>query len=158
MSTTRERPPTSAHLQRGERCVSRRVGQAFIENVLRGLPVTINGDGSDALDFTYIRDLVDGLILCIARPEARNQVFNVTYGDARSLNQMAEILREHFPKIEVKYHPRDQLMPERGTLSVDKARRLLGYAPAYPLEHGFVGYLDWYKSVAAKNPQLLRPQ
>ena len=94
----------------------------------------------------------------VARPEARNQVFNVTYGGARSLNQMAEILREHFPKIEVKYHPRDQLMPERGTLSVDKARRLLGYAPAYPLERGFVGYLDWYKSIAAKNPQLLRPQ
>ena len=140
----------------GERCVSRRVGQAFIENVLRGLPVTINGDGSDALDFTYIRDLVDGLILCITRPEARNQVFNVTYGGARSLNQMAAILREHFPQLEIKHHPRDQLMPERGTLSVDKARRLLGYAPAYPLERGFVGYLDWYKSLAAKNPQLLR--
>lgn len=142
----------------GERCVSRRVGQAFIENVLRGLPVTINGDGSDELDFTYIRDLIEGLILCIVKPEARNQVFNLTYGGARSLNQMAAILREHFPQIEVKHNPRDQLMPERGTLSVDKARRLLGYAPAYPLERGFVGYLDWYKAIAAKNPQLLRPQ
>jgi nucleoside-diphosphate-sugar epimerase len=67
-------------------------------------------------------------------------------------------LRAHSPQIEVKHNPRDQLMPERGTLSVDKARRLLGYAPAYPLERGFVGYLDWYKTIAAKNPQLLRPQ
>src|SRR5258708_7615433 len=142
----------------GERCVSRRVRQAFIQNVLRGLPLTINGHGSDALDFTYIRDLVDGLILCITPPEARNQVFNVTYGGARSLNQMAAPLREHFPKIEVAPHPRAQLMPERGTLSVEKARRLLGYAPAYPLDRGFVGYLEWYKAIAAKNPQLLRPQ
>ena len=142
----------------GERCVSRRVGQAFIENVLRGLPLTMNGDGTDKLDFTYIRDLVEGLILCISQPQARNQVFNLTYGGARSLNQMAEILRAHFPQIDVKHNPRDQLMPERGTLSVDKARRLLGYAPAYPLERGFVGYLDWYKTIAAKNPQLLRPQ
>lgn len=142
----------------GERCVSRRVGQAFIENVLRGLPVTINGDGSDKLDFTYIRDLVEGLILCMVKPEARNQVFNLTYGSARSLNQMAAILREHFPQIEVKHHPRDQLMPERGTLSVEKARLLLGYEPSYPLERGFVGYLEWYKLMAAKHPRLVRPQ
>lgn len=142
----------------GERCVSRRVGQAFIENVLRGLPVTINGDGTDKLDFTYIRDLVEGLILCMTRPEAKNQIFNLTYGGARSLNQMAAIIREHFPNVEVKHNPRDQLMPERGTLSVDKARRLLGYAPAYPLERGFVGYLDWYKGIAAEHPELLRAQ
>ena len=142
----------------GERCVSRRVGQAFIENVLRGLPVTINGDGTDKLDFTYIRDLVEGLILCMTRPEAKNQIFNLTYGGARSLNQMAAIIREHFPNVEVKHNPRDQLMPERGTLSVDKARRLLGYAPAYPLERGFVGYLDWYSGIAAEHPELLRAQ
>ena len=51
----------------GERCVSRRVGQAFIENALRGLDVTINGDGSDCLDFTYIDDLVQGIVLCMGR-------------------------------------------------------------------------------------------
>lgn len=142
----------------GERCVSRRVGQAFIENVLRGMPLTINGDGSDKLDFTYIRDLVEGLILSMTRPEAKNQIFNLTYGGARSINQMAEIIREHFPQTEIKYHPRDKLMPERGTLSVEKARRLLGYAPAYPLERGFVGYVDWYKRIAAEHPELLRAQ
>src|SRR5262249_35078113 len=110
----------------GERCVSRRVGQSFIENALRGLPLTVNGDGTDALDFTYIGDLIDGLMLCIVRPEADNQIYNLTYGGARSLNQMIEIMREEFPGIEVKYHPRDSLMPERGTLSVDKARKRLG--------------------------------
>lgn len=142
----------------GERCVSRRVGQAFIENVLRGMPLTINGDGSDKLDFTYIRDLVEGLILSMTRPEAKNQIFNLTYGGARSINQMAAIIREHFPQTEIKYNPRDKLMPERGTLSVEKARRLLGYAPAYPLERGFVGYVDWYKGIATKHPELLRAQ
>src|SRR5664279_2475491 len=59
----------------GERCVSRRVGQAFIENALQGNALSINGDGSDALDFTYIGDLVQGAMLCIKRPEARNQIF-----------------------------------------------------------------------------------
>lgn len=137
----------------GQRCVSRRVGQAFIENALRGLPLTVNGDGTDALDFTYIGDLVQGLVLSIAHPGGHNQTFNLTYGGARSLNQMIEIIRKEFPGIEVKHNARDGLMPERGTLSVDKARDLLGYAPAYPLEIGFVEYVGWYKELARQSPQ-----
>jgi nucleoside-diphosphate-sugar epimerase len=137
----------------GERCVSRRVGQAFIENALRGMDLSVNGDGSDALDFTYIQDLVQGIVLCVARPQARNQIFNLTYGGARSLNQMAEIMREQFRGIKVNYQARDKLMPERGTLSVEKAKRLLGYAPAFPLDKGFVRYIEWYKSLAREHPE-----
>ena len=141
----------------GERCVSRRVGQAFIENALRGIPLTVNGDGSDALDFTYIGDLVQAIRLCVEKPEARNQIFNTTYGGARSLNQMIEIMRMGFPDIEVRYQPRDGLMPERGTLSVEKARKLLGYAPQSPLESGFLRYIDWYKGLANRHPEYFKP-
>ena len=42
----------------GERCISRRVGQIFIENAVKGKDITLNGDGSDALDFTYIDDFL----------------------------------------------------------------------------------------------------
>ena len=140
----------------GERCVSRRVGQAFIENALRGMQLTVNGDGSDALDFTYIGDLVQAIRLCIEKPEARNQIFNTTFGGARSLNQMIDVMRASFPGIEVKYQARDSLMPERGTLSVEKARRMIGYAPAFPLEIGFVRYIGWYKELARQHPEYFR--
>lgn len=136
----------------GERCVSRRVGQAFIENALQGKPLTINGDGTDALDFTYIGDLVQGLVLCIARSQARNQTFNLTYGAARSLNDMAKIVQQEFPNTEILFNPRDALMPERGTLSVQKARDLIGYEPAFPLEKGFLNYISWYKDLFARYP------
>lgn len=138
----------------GERCVSRRVGQAFIENALRGQDLTINGDGTDALDFTYIDDLVQGVMLSVAKPEARNQIFNMTHGGARSLNELADLVLAAFPDRKVAYQPRDRLMPERGTLSVEKARRLLGYAPSNPIDVGFVKYIQWYKDFAAKHPQL----
>jgi nucleoside-diphosphate-sugar epimerase len=137
----------------GERCVSRRVGQAFIENALRGLPLSINGDGTDSLDFTYIQDLVQGLVLCIAKEEANNQIFNLTYGKAHSLNHMADIMRREFPGIDVQYQPRDGLMPERGTLCVDKAKSLLGYQPSYALDRGFLDYINWYKSYAKEHPE-----
>lgn len=136
----------------GERCVSRRVGQAFIENALRGMKLTVNGDGSDALDFTDITDMIQGLVLCITKKEAHNQIFNLTYGGARSLKQMIGIVQEHFPGVEVSYNPRDTLMPERGTLSIEKAKRLLSYEPSSPMEKGFVRYIEWYKRMAEMCP------
>jgi len=49
-------------------------------------------------------------------------------------------------------------MPERGTLSVDKARRLLGYDPQFPVDKGFVQYIQWYKQLAATQPELFRDE
>mgnify|MGYP006292625949 CR=1 FL=1 len=136
----------------GARCVSRRVGQVFIENALQGTEITIQGDGSDKLDFTYIQDMVDGIIAVISNEKSRNQVFNMTYGAARSLAQMAEIVQEHFPDVNIKYVPKDKLMPDRGTLCMDKARDLLGYEPSWPLERGFPEYIEWYKDIVEDSP------
>jgi len=129
----------------GERCVSRRVGQIFIENAIQGKKISISGNGKDRLDFTYIEDLVQGLIKCIESEKAKNQILNLTYGESRSINDILEILKQHFPNIECSYLPKDKLMPERGTLSIDKAKRLIGYKPEYPIEKGFVKYIKWYE-------------
>ena len=129
----------------GERCISRRVGQVFIEGCLRGRELTVRGDGSDCLDFTYIDDLVQGSIRVLVSEAAKNQIFNLTYGQARPVRRMAEILAEHLFDVRLGYQPRDPLMPTRGTLSVDKARRLIGYEPRWPLEEGFARYIGWYK-------------
>lgn len=142
----------------GERCVSRRVGQAFIENAILGKSLTINGDGTDGLDFTYIKDLCQGVLRCIAMPGALNEVFNITFGKARPLNDLAQLVIENFPGSQVKFNPRDALMPERGTLSIEKARRLIGYEPAYPVEKGFVEYIQWYKQLNAARPELFREE
>lgn len=134
----------------GERCVSRRVGQIFIENALSGRDIVISGDGSDRLDFTYIRDLSQGIVKVIENENSRNQIFNMTYGQGRSLDEMVAILREDFPNITVRHEPRDRLMPERGTLSVEKARRMIGYEPSWPLERGYAEYIKWYKDSYGK--------
>ena len=128
-------------------CISRRVGQVFIENAMRGNDLVIRGDGSDALDFTYIGDLVNGVICCIERPEAKNQIFNLTYGQGRTLNEMASIVAAEFPGIGIKHMERDALMPERGTLSIAKAKKLAGYQPRFPLEIGYRRYIEWYREL-----------
>ena len=131
----------------GPRCVSRRVGQVFIENALNGSKLRIDGDGSERLDFTYIDDLIEGVALSIQKPEARGEVFNLTYGKARSIRELVEIVKAQFPDAQVESVERDRLMPFRGTLSIDKARRLLGFNPQYPIERGFPLYIDWYRSL-----------
>ena len=137
----------------GPRCISRRVGQIFIENALRGEEIVVSGDGSDALDFTYIKDLVHGVIQVLTREEAKGEIFNLTYGDARSIGQMAAMIQEQFPQARVRYEPKEALMPDRGTLSVEKARRLIGYNPQYPLEVGYPEYINWYHRRATYGDQ-----
>ena len=132
----------------GERCVSRRVGQIFIENALQGSEITITGNGSDRLDFTYIKDLVGGVKKVIENKKSRGQIFNLTYGDSRSLADMAEIIKTEFLDVQIRYIPKDKLTPDRGTLSVEKAKKMIGYEPKWPLEKGFVEYISWYKSIA----------
>jgi nucleoside-diphosphate-sugar epimerase len=131
----------------GPRCVSRRVVQIFIENALAGRPIRIEGDGSDRLDFTYVDDLVEGLRLVLEHPAAVNETFNLTYGAARTIGELVEIVGERFRGLEVMHSERDRLMPHRGTLSVDKARELIGYAPRHPLEVAVPEYVEWYETL-----------
>lgn len=133
----------------GPLCVSRRVVQVFIEQVLSGNSLVIQGDGSDKLDFTYIDDLVQGILLVLSSPVALCQTFNLTFGQARSIEDLAKIICRHFPHaiISSSGEKRDSLMPERGTLSITKARSLLGYEPQYPLERGVDKLVEWYKNM-----------
>ena len=96
------------------------------------------------------------MIRAVIVPESRNEVFNITYGGGRTLKELAELVLSEFPGIELKYNPRDSLMPERGTLSIEKARRILGYEPNFPIEKGFVNYIQWYREFQQAQPQLFK--
>ena len=129
----------------GERCVSRRVGQIFIENAIQGISLEINGTGEEKLDFTYIDDLLRGITLSIMNNEVKNETFNITYGQGRKINEMIDLIKSEFPSIKVIYKNKDRLTPERGTLSNDKANKILNYKSQYSLEEGYIKYIKWYK-------------
>ena len=129
----------------GERCVSRRVGQIFIENAIQGLDITINGSGEEKLDFTYIEDLINGIELCCSNKNAINQTFNLTYGKSRRINELAQILKNEFPKIKILYKEKEKFMPERGTLNITKAKKLIEYNPMNSIDTGYIKYIAWYK-------------
>jgi nucleoside-diphosphate-sugar epimerase len=139
----------------GERCISRRVGQIYIENALFGKELIINGDGKEKLDFTYIEDLTDGILNIINNKNSINQIFNLTYGEGREINEMVDILKQSFPEIKIKKVDRDILMPYRGTLSMNKAKSLLNFKSNWKLEKGYKRYIQWYLNFFEKNKDKL---
>jgi nucleoside-diphosphate-sugar epimerase len=138
----------------GPRCVSRRVGQAFIESALVGDKLRVDGEGEEKLDFSYIDDVVNGTIAAIEHDAARNEIFNMTAGKGRSLHDLVTLVQEHFPEIEVEYVERDALRPYRGTLSMEKAARLLEFRPEVELEDGLTRYVNWYRELVADGTAL----
>ena len=67
------------------------MGQVFIESALKKQEILINGDGNDKLDFTYIQDLIDGIMLACENKNAINETFNLTYGNARKINELMTV-------------------------------------------------------------------
>lgn len=131
----------------GERCISRRVGQIFIENAIRGKDLVIQGDGLEKIDFTYIQDFVEGIALVIREEKSKGEIFNITYGQGEALQTVADIVLSEFPGINVRYETRNALVPERGTLEVSKAKSLLGYEPSFSISAGFPNYISWYRQL-----------
>ena len=135
----------------GERCVSRRVGQIFIENALQNKNIEINGNGKEKLDFTYIDDLISGIYKILVNKKSINETFNITYGNGRAISDLTVILKKNFSKINIKFKEREKFTPKRGGLSIIKAKKLIGYRPKYSIEKGYQKYIDWYKSFFYKN-------
>ncbi len=130
----------------GERCVSRRVSQVFIENALNGKPLLLEGGGDGRLDFTYIRDLVDGIsrALALHGGPASSETFNITYGNARTIAELAEVVKGVVPDVVLEERPRSEEKPIRGTLSTVRAEHELGFKAQWPLEIGYRSYCEWY--------------
>jgi nucleoside-diphosphate-sugar epimerase len=134
----------------GPRCVSRRVSQSFIESALVGRSLRVDGEGDERLDFTYVDDVSNGIIAAITHPDARNEIFNMTAGKARSLRDLVTLVQEHFPEVEVEYVERDVLRPFRGTLSMAKAKQVMDFEPQVELEDGLDRYVTWYRELMSR--------
>ena len=120
---------------------NRRVTQIMIENAMRGKPLVLHGGGRSKIDFTYVTDVADGFARALTTPAGANQTFNLTRGNARAVRDFALEVQKHFPKAELVEKPTDANRPERGTLSIEKARKLLGYDPKVDIEQGVGEYV-----------------
>ena len=124
--------------------MNRRVTQIYIENAINGKKLKVYGE-NEALDFTYIKDTANGFILAGVINEGANNIFNITSGQAHKLLDLIDCLKNNFPNLSYEILPRDGFRPIRGTLSIEKANKLIGYEPKYDLMKGVEEYLEYIK-------------
>ena len=124
--------------------MNRRVSQIFIEKAFNKEKITVHGE-DEKLDFTYIKDIAHGAILATVKDEAIGEDFNITHGKAHTLLDYVECLKFHFPDLNYEILPRDSFRPKRGTLSIEKARTLIGYNPKYSLKEGINEYVEFIR-------------
>lgn len=120
----------------------------FIKQLIMGEQPTINGDGKQSRDFTYIENVIEAnLKACLASHEAAGEAFNVAYGGREYLIDIYYSLTEALGvNIEPKFGPDRKGDIKHSNADISKARELLGYDPDYDFATGLKEAIDWYKA------------
>ena len=137
----------------GEWDVEDRVVSKFMTMAMRGETLKVKG-ADEVLDFTYVEDTAQGIVLASTNDRANGQIYNITRSDEQqyTLKDAAELAISIAGRGSLEIADRDLSFPKRGRLSIMKAVRDLGYAPQVNVEEGFRRYHDWY----SQNPVLWR--
>lgn len=120
----------------------------FIRQLLNNEQPTINGDGKQSRDFTYIENVIEAnLKACLAPKEAHGEAFNVAYGGREYLIDIYYGLTEALGKnIEPNFGPDRKGDIKHSNADISKAQRLLGYEPSYDFKTGLKEAIEWYKT------------
>ena len=119
----------------------------FLRQLIQGEVPTINGDGKQSRDFTYIENVIEAnLKACLAPSEAAGQAFNIAYGGREYLIDIYYGLTKALGvDIEPNFGPDRAGDIKHSNADVSKARKMLGYDPEWSFERGIKAAIDWYK-------------
>ena len=121
--------------------------RAFIEAALAGRDLVVRGDGSQIRAWTYVDDMVEGVLLCLEHPAAVGQTFNI--GNPRSavtIYDLAQRVRRLMnAPVGIVFAPQTSADVELRIPSVEKAREVLGWEPRVELDEGLTRTVAWYR-------------
>lgn len=122
----------------------------FIRALLDGRTPTIYGDGEQTRDFTYVANVVDGVLKACHAPGIAGQVINVATGGRVSLNALFATLRSLTGATAAPAHgPARTGDVRHSQADIGRARALLGYAPSIEFDEGLARTLDWARQVSS---------
>lgn len=119
----------------------------FVKQLLNDETPTINGDGKQSRDFTYIENVIEANLKgMLSGSETAGEAFNVAYGGQEYLidiyNKICKLLEKNINPI---YGPDRAGDIKHSNADISKARKMLGYDPDYSFADGIVLAIDWYK-------------
>jgi UDP-glucuronate 4-epimerase len=123
----------------------------FAEAIMRGEPITVYDDGSLRRDFTYIDDIVAGVLGCLDHPprggagEPPVRILNIGNHRSEAVSTLIELLEDGLGKPAVRrFVPRPRADVTQTWASVDQLHELTGYSPATPLAVGVGRFVSWF--------------
>lgn len=119
----------------------------FIKQLMNGEIPTINGDGKQSRDFTYIDNVIEAnLKACLAPSSAAGEVFNIAYGGREYLIDIYYGLTKALGvEIKPNFGPDRAGDIKHSNADISKARKLLGYNPDWSFDRGIAAAIEWYK-------------
>lgn len=119
----------------------------FIKQLMNGEQPTINGDGKQSRDFTYVENVIEANFrACLAGSEAAGQAYNIAYGGREYLVDIYYGLTKALGvDIEPKYGPDRAGDIKHSNADISKAREMLGYDPDWSFERGIKAAIEWYR-------------
>jgi len=124
-----------------------RVVPAFLDQALRGEPITIFGDGSQTRSFCYVTDMVDGLYRLLLS----NEAMPVNVGNPRemTIREFAEVIAAMTgSQAGIVYHPLPEDDPKQRQPDISKAQRILGWNPMVSLEEGLKCTVEYFQQLS----------
>jgi nucleoside-diphosphate-sugar epimerase len=122
----------------------------FATALLAGRQPTIYGDGEQTRDFTYVANVVDGVLRACEAPQTAGEVINIATGGRISLNELLRVMNAIAGTgLRAIYKEPRQGDVKDSQADITKARTLLGYTPIVPLEEGLRHTLAWCQSESA---------
>src|SRR3954464_2631827 len=119
----------------------------FATALLENRPPAIYGDGNQTRDFTYVANVVDGVLRACEAPHASGEIINVATGGRISLNQLFEEMRKLVGgTLTPIYQESRKGDVHDSQADITKARELLGYEPIVSFEEGLRKTIEWYRS------------
>lgn len=120
----------------------------FVAAALRGSEITIEGDGGQTRDFTYIDDVVDANIAGFLHEKAAGRSFNIAGGRRISILELAEkIIEITDSSSQITYKPKRKGDIRHSLADVSYAAEYMDYQPKFHLEQGLVKTIEWYRKV-----------
>lgn len=126
----------------GELDVEDRVVSKFMLAALRDETLEVRG-ANERLDFTYVEDIVDGIVAASLSNNTENKTYNITRSKSVSLLEAAELIVKIVGKGKINVIERDNSFPSRGSLNIDAAKRDFDFNPVIDIDNGFSWYYHW---------------
>ena len=119
----------------------------FVDNIINETEIEVYNDGNMSRDFTYIDDIVDGVIIALESMEhGKNEIYNIGYGERVQLMDFVREIEKNLDReANIRYspmHPADN----QDTWSDTTKLQALGYKPKVSMQEGVANFVEWYKT------------